>query len=306
METLSIGQEIAVTALQVASAYGAIANGGRLMTPRIFLRASRKDSTTVEGSPRPIRRVISAETARTLTNFLEGVVSHGTGKNASISGYRVAGKTGTAQQVKEGQPGYDPNRYIPSFVGFLPVERPELLCIVAIDSPKNIHWASLVAAPVFSNIIKRILSLRQASLRHSAPLVEEQPPPPPRADIHLVGLSREAATDALKRLGMTYQIAGEGDRVVGQHIDIEENNVSLFLASAPITNPDNRAEAKGSDALYMPDVRGAPVRQAVATVTQLGLQIKISGSGRVIAQSPEPGVPIKPGTICTVECKRES
>ena len=306
LETLSIGQEIAVTALQVASAYGAIANGGRLMTPRIFLRASRKDSTTVEGSPRPIRRVISAETARTLTSFLEGVVSHGTGKNASISGYRVAGKTGTAQQVKEGQPGYDPNRYIPSFVGFLPVERPELLCIVAIDSPKNIHWASLVAAPVFSNIIKRILSLRQASLRHSAPLVEEQPPPPPRADIHLVGLSREAATDALKRLGMTYQIAGEGNRVVGQHIDIEENNVSLFLASAPITNPDNRAEAKGSDSLYMPDVRGAPVRQAVATVTQLGLQIKISGSGRVIAQSPEPGVPIKPGTICTVECKRES
>lgn len=306
LETISIGQEIAVTALQVASAYSAIANGGRLMTPRIFLKASRKDSTTVEGSPRPIRRVISSETAHTLTSFLEGVVSHGTGKNARIPGYRVAGKTGTAQQVKEGKPGYDPNRYVPSFVGFLPVERPELLCLVAIDSPKKTHWASLVAAPVFKSIVQRILSLRQAPLRHSAPLLEEQPPPPPRTDIHLVGLSRKAATDALKRLGMTYQIAGEGDRVVGQHVDIEENNVSLFLAAAPIATPNHRAEDKGSDSLYMPDVRGAPVRQAVAQLTQLGFQIKISGSGRVVAQSPEPGVPIKPGTVCIVECKRES
>jgi len=177
---------------------------------------------------------------------------------------------------------------------------------VAIDSPKRIHWASLVAAPVFKRIVQRILSLRQTPLRHSAPLLDEQPPPPPRADIHLVGLSRKAATDALKRLGMTYQIAGEGDRVVGQHIDIEENNVSLFLASAPIAAPDRRTEAKGPESLYMPDLRGAPVRQAVAQLTQLGFQIKISGSGRVIAQSPEPGVPVKPGTVCTVECKRES
>lgn len=105
---------------------------------------------------------------------------------------------------------------------------------------------------------------------------------------------------------MTYQIVGEGDRVVGQHIDVEENNVSLFLGSAPIATPDYRTEAKGSDSLYMPDVRGAPVRQAVAQLTQMGFQIKISGSGRVIAQSPEPGVPVKPGTLCTVECKRES
>jgi len=80
----------------------------------------------------------------------------------------------------------------------------------------------------------------------------------------------------------------------------------LFLASAPITSPDHRTDDKGSDSLYMPDVRGAPVRQAVAQLTQLGFQIKISGSGRVIAQSPEPGVAVKPGTVCTVECKRES
>ena len=159
----------------------------------------------------------------------------------------------------------------------------------------------MVAAPVFSRIVQRILSLRQAPLRHSAPLVEEQPLPPARADIHLVGLSRKAATDALNRLGMTYHIAGEGDRVVGQHVDVAENSVSLFLSSAATGQRDRDAKS-----LYMPDVRGAPLRQAVAQLTQLGLQIKISGSGRVIAQVPDPGVPVKLGTVCEVECKRES
>ena len=121
LETIAIGQEIATTALQVAAAYSAIANGGRLMTPRIFVKASREGASTVkEGAPKAIRRVISPETARTLAGILEGVVARGTGKNARIPGYRVAGKTGTAQQVKEGQPGYDPDRYITSFVGFLP------------------------------------------------------------------------------------------------------------------------------------------------------------------------------------------
>ena len=302
LETICIGQEIAATALQVAAAYSAIANGGRLMTPRIFIQASREGTQTVkEGAAKTIRRVMSPQTARTLADILEGVVARGTGKTARIPGYRVAGKTGTAQQVKEGQPGYDPNRYITSFVGFLPVERPELLCLVAIDSPKDIHWASMVAAPVFSRIVQRILSLRQAPLRHSAPLVEEQPLPPARADIHLVGLSRKAATDALNRLGMTYHIAGEGDRVVGQHVDVAENSVSLFLSSAATGQRDRDAKS-----LYMPDVRGAPLRQAVAQLTQLGLQIKISGSGRVIAQVPDPGVPVKLGTVCEVECKRES
>jgi cell division protein FtsI (penicillin-binding protein 3) len=294
LETIAIGQELAATALQVASAYGAIANGGLLMTPRIFHRASQEDSTTVEGLSRPIRQVISPETARVLINLLEGVVIRGTGSNARVPGYRVAGKTGTAQQVKEGQPGYDPDRYVSSFIGFLPAERPELLCLVAVDRPSGIHWASRVAAPTFSRIVQRILGLRQTPLRHRAPLVDGYPPPPARVDIHLTGLPRETAIDALKRVGMTYQIAGEGDRVVAQHIDAEKNKALLFLSSSV------------ADSLRVPDVTGAPLRQAVVQLTQIGLRVKISGSGRVVEQSPKPGEHVEPGTVCRVECKRES
>ena len=142
--------------------------------------------------------------------------------------------------------------------------------------------------------MQRILSLRQTPLRHSAPLVDGYPPPPARANIYLVGLSHKTAVDALKRVGMTHQIAGKGNWVVAQHIDAEKNKVLLFLSSSP------------ADSLRVPDVTGAPIRQAVVQLTQIGLRVKISGSGRVVDQSPKPGAHVEPGTVCRVECKRES
>ena len=151
----------------------------------------------------------------------------------------------------------------------------------------------MVAAPVFSRIVQRILSLRQAPLRHSAPLVEEHTPPASRARIFTcVGLSRKAATDALKRLGMDLSHRGRGRRVVGQHVDVAENSgFPVFVVcdhSVGATRMQNR--------FTCPTCAGRACGQAVAQLTQLGLQIKISGSGRVTVQSPEPGVPVQMGT----------
>lgn len=294
LETLSIGQEIAATALQVASAYGAIANGGHLMTPTIFKKSTRGNITTLTNAPRPIRQVISPETAATVTSILEGVVTHGTGENAQVPGYRVAGKTGTAQQIKEGQVGYDPDRYVSSFVGFLPAERPELLCLVAIDKPKDIHFASQVAAPAFSRIMQRILSLRQTPLRHKARLAEVPDDTTKISNIHLVGLSSQTATNVLNRLGWTYKLAGNGSQVVKQHLNAAEHEALLFLE-----NPG------ANDApLRIPDLRGTSIRQAVSHLTALGLRVKIQGSGKVVSQTPAPGSQITPGALCKVECTR--
>jgi cell division protein FtsI (penicillin-binding protein 3) len=293
LETLSIGQEIAATALQVATAYGAIANGGHLMTPAIFKKATQGDSTTLENAPRLIRQVISPETAATLTSILEGVVSHGTGENAQVPGYRVAGKTGTAQQIKEGLPGYDPDRYISSFVGFLPAERPELLCLIAIDSPKDIHFASQVAAPTFSRIMQRILSLRQTPLRHKARLADRPSNTAQTTDIHLVGLSSQTAVDVLNRLGWTWKFAGNGTQVVGQHLNAAQHEALLFLET-------HHTE------LQIPDVRGTSIRQAVSHLTALGLRVQIEGNGTVVNQTPAPGSQVTPGALCKVECTRES
>jgi cell division protein FtsI (penicillin-binding protein 3) len=296
LETLSIGQEIAATALQVATAYGAIANGGHLMTPTIFKKTTRGEITTLENAPRPIRQVISPETAAELTAILEGVVTHGTGENAQVPGYRVAGKTGTAQQIKEGQAGYDPDRYISSFIGFLPAERPELLCLVAIDSPKDIHFASQVAAPAFSRIMQRILSLRQTPLRHKARLAESQKDTTSNSDIHLVGLSSQTATDVLKRLGWTWKFSGNGTKVIEQQLNMKQREAHLVLAN-PMT--DHKA-------LQIPDLLGTSVRQAISHLTALGLRVEIQGSGKVMRLTPAPGSQVIPGTLCKVACTRES
>lgn len=296
LETLSIGQEIAATALQVASAYGVIANGGYLMTPTIFKQSTQNDSVTLENAPRLIRQVLSPETAGTLTSILEGVVTQGTGENAQVPGYRVAGKTGTAQQVKEGQPGYDPDRYISSFVGFLPAERPELLCLVAIDSPKDIHWASQVAAPAFSRIMQRILSLRRTPLRHKARLAQQEVNRTDVANLTLVGLSKQTATDVLTRLGWAWKFAGNGTQVVEEHFDVGKREALLFLETP----------SEGDAPRQIPDLRGVSLRQAVSYLTGLGLRVEVTGSGKVVGQTPAPGAPVVPGALCKVECVRES
>jgi cell division protein FtsI (penicillin-binding protein 3) len=170
LETITIGQEVGVTALQVASAYGVIANRGLLVAPQIYRWAGSDDERVLDSRIDTVRRVISERTARTLNQFLEGVVTHGTGSNAAVPGYRVAGKTGTAQKAFEDKPGYDPDRYVSSFVGYLPAEDPELLCLIAVDGPVQTHLASHVAAPVFSRIMNRILSLHDTPARHKTAL----------------------------------------------------------------------------------------------------------------------------------------
>jgi cell division protein FtsI/penicillin-binding protein 2 len=296
LETLSIGQEIGTTALQMAAAYSAIANGGYLMTPTIFKKTMRNNETTLENAPRLIRQVISPETATTLTSILEDVVRQGTGENAQVPGYRVAGKTGTAQQIKEGHSGYDPDRYISSFIGFLPAERPELLCLIAVDSPKDTHWASQVAAPTFSRIMQRILSLRQTPLRHKARLADRPSKAAPSADLNLVGLSSLTAERVLNRLGWVCTFSGDGLQVATQHLNATQHKALLFLE-----NPK-----KDLTAVQIPDLRGTSIRQAVSHLTTLGLRVQIRGSGKVVNLTPSPGSQVIHGDLCTVEGIRES
>lgn len=184
LETIAIGQEVGVTALQVASAFGVIANRGLLIAPRIYRWASGQDGRFAETRVDTVRRVISQRAAKEVNRYLEGVVSNGTGSNAAISGYRVAGKTGTAQRAYDDRPGYDPDRYVSSFVGYLPAEDPELLCLVIVDGPQQTNLASQVAAPVFRKIVNRILSIHGTPARHKTAMVKlapKQPPEPTRA-----------------------------------------------------------------------------------------------------------------------------
>ncbi|HXV94950.1 MAG TPA: penicillin-binding protein 2 [Gaiellaceae bacterium] len=146
-----IGQGIAVTPLQMAAAYGAIANDGVWRQPHLVER--------VEGGGRPEpkrRRVISEETARQLTRMLRGVVEEGSGTTAQVPGYRVAGKTGTAAKP-EPTGGYSDSRYVASFVGFAPASRPRAVVLVTVDEPRGAIWGGVVAGPVFAEIARFVL-----------------------------------------------------------------------------------------------------------------------------------------------------
>lgn len=154
--TISFGQGIAVTPLQLVTAYGSIANGGRLMHPYIVAKRLGPDGREIVTKEREVRQVIKPETAAKVTGLLERVVSEGHGKRAAVPGYKVAGKTGTAQVV--GPDGkYEENQHIGSFGGFFPSNEPRFAMVVKLDRPKAVKFAESSAAPTFGEIAKWLL-----------------------------------------------------------------------------------------------------------------------------------------------------
>jgi membrane peptidoglycan carboxypeptidase len=234
LPTMSIGQEVSVTALQLVAAVGAIANGGTLMQPRVvkaFLDDAGRETRRVE--PRAVRQVISPETARTLTGILAKVVDGGTGRRAAIPGHDVAGKTGTAQKLDPATRRYSRAPGVLSFVGFAPAEDPRFAMLVMLDEPRNEKWGSEAAAPVFAAIGREILRYLEVPPRGTQPvqivtasstaepaLSRAAAPPPPVVPLDasgtmpdLRGRSLRHALAMLAPLRLTVEISGHGQVV---------------------------------------------------------------------------------------------
>lgn len=156
---IAMGQEIGVTTLQLASAYSAIANGGLLMRPFLVDRVQSPQGKTLRRfQPEIIRRVASRVAMAQLRDMLELAVEQGTGREARLPGYRLAGKTGTAQKFIDGK--YSDREFVATFAAMFPADRPRLVCVVAVDSPiYGTHFGGEAAAPIVRNTIKRILNL---------------------------------------------------------------------------------------------------------------------------------------------------
>ena len=158
LASMAIGQEIAVTPIQLVTAAAAIANGGWLMKPFLVSEIREASGKIVfQATPQIRRRPVSPETIQTLGHILEGVVAHGTGTRASVLGYRVAGKTGTAQKIDPETRSYSATRFVASFVGYVPADDPRLTILVVIDEPRTESWGGAVAAPVFRRVAERVL-----------------------------------------------------------------------------------------------------------------------------------------------------
>jgi cell division protein FtsI (penicillin-binding protein 3) len=158
LSSLAMGQEIAVTPIQMVTAMSVVANGGWLMTPHVVSSVlDGRGQSVLTKDPLPKRRPISGQTANRLSHILEAAVEIGTGKRARLVGYRAAGKTGTSQKIDPKTGAYSSTSVIASFAGFAPVEQPALAMLVVIDEPEIEKWGGVIAAPVFEKVANRVL-----------------------------------------------------------------------------------------------------------------------------------------------------
>lgn len=258
--SLAIGYEIAVTPLQMAMAYGALANGGWLMEPRLVKEIRGPEGAVLErrGSRR-IRRVIPASVSRKLTDILVDVVEDGTGTAAQLSSFRVAGKSGTSRAYGEG--GYERGSYFSSFVGFFPAEDPQLVVFVKLERPRGEYYGGATAGPVTRATLEAILAARRGPLDRSA-LAKIARPVPARAPQDPVRLASYRVHGA----------GGDGGRA-----------------------PSVRPEVEQTGRVPVPDVSGLPLRVAVRRLHTLGFRVRWEGSGRAVQVRPAPGARLARG-----------
>jgi cell division protein FtsI/penicillin-binding protein 2 len=296
LESLSIGYGLSVTTVQVASAYAAVANGGRLMRP--YVVDSVEDSQgrrRIVSQPEVIRRVMHEETSDILRGFLRKAVLEGTGDRAAVPGLEVAGKTGTARKVSDG--GYQAGAYISSFCGFLPADDPKLLLLVVIDEPAGGYYARDVAAPVFARTVRRLMSHPERPIDGFKPPVHHLVE---RADPLVPDLRRWPAGEAgraLTRRGLRVRYVGEGPTVITQEpapfVEAEEGVVVALHLGVLEAGPVG-AESP------MPDLRGLTLREAAIIAWEIGLELNADGSGMVIRQEPAPGRQVRVGTVVSL------
>jgi cell division protein FtsI/penicillin-binding protein 2 len=297
--TIAIGHEISVTAVQLAMAYAAVANGGLLMQPMLVREIRDPDGEAVRRfSPTAAHRVLSDGTTRLLRDMLTAVVDSGTARAAGVEGLRVAGKTGTAQKYDAAVRTYGQGMYLSSFAGFVPADDPCLLGVVVIDEPRGRqYYGGEVAAPVFGRIIEDVRRLPHGPLGSGIARVAERPPAPaPVVVPDLSLLLRGGAESRLAELGLRVHFGGSGPRVVAQEPAagqaVERGSSVTAWLSAP-----------GDSAARLPDLVGLPVREAVRRLTRLGVRVRIEGIGVVTRQSPAPNSVLPLGGECRLWCE---
>ena len=288
--TMSIGQSIAVTPIQLVTAAAAVANDGKLLRPQIVKEVKDKSGQLIRGfQPDVVRQVLDPSITQMVKDILESVVSQGSGRNAYIEGFKIAGKTGTAQKVGAG--GYLPDKYVASFVGFAPADNPQVAMLVVIDEPVGLYYGGQIAAPVFGAVMKDILQYlkinpqldtnSKAGTEQSHVLVPS-----------VINLRVPEAMKELEKAGLIPRIEESGDRIADQ-----------------IPKPGSRMPSGGGVLLYtmtprysagevtVPDLTGRTLREAADSLAEVGLAIKPVGTnGQAIKQDPLPGSKVVSGT----------
>lgn len=294
MAVSSFGQRFTISPLQLLTAYCAIANGGNLMKPILVKQISDSEGNIIEkNEPQVVRKVISKQTSDTLRDILAGVVSEGTGRNAYISGYKIAGKTGTSETTETDSEG----RYIASFICFAPADDPQVALIVILDHPQVYpHTGGALAAPVAGKLMEEILDYlgveREYTEKDKELMLQEMYVPEVR------NMKLSDAISKLKAYELNYTIEGENqadDAIVYEQTPKPNSSVPSGSTVILYTyKPEEEVK------VTMPNVLNKEIDEAAETLKKAGLNIKVEGMGQARRQEFEPGTELSKGQVVTV------
>lgn len=298
LATMSFGQGISVTPLQMINSVATIANDGKMLRPTLVKEIRDAQGNIIKKHEKEeIRTPISPQTAAKLIDLMESVVTSG-GKATQIEGYRLAGKSGTAQKASNGK--YAQGYYIGSYVGLAPVEDPQLVVLAIVDEPKQgSYYGGVVAGPIVRDIMS--YSLRYLGVNPDNTQTDKIYSKTTIPEIRNMKFSE--AKEKLNSVGLKYRLAAKeniGDDTVvmdcfpkpGEKLS-KGSEVIIYL------------EQKSSE-IKMPDLKGKTMEESDKILTGLGLNPTYIGSGKVISQAPKAGTKLKAGTVVSLELKEES
>ena len=292
----AFGQNFTVTPLTLIAAQAACINGGYLYTPYLVERITDSDgNVTYRHDDTPVRQVISEQTSATVRECLEYVVASGTGKNGQVAGYRIGGKTGTADKGQTGD-------VVVSFLCFAPADDPQVIMLITMDTPSRATGTYVsggnMVAPTASTVMAEILPYLGVEPSYSAEELLGMDTTVP----NVIGMSVEEAKAKLKDRALSYKIVGDGETITDQTpaggaIIPGKSSVILYVG-----------EEKSTDKCVVPHLIGKTPSEANTTATAAGLLIRFSGttgsessSVRVLSQSIDEGTEVEAGTVITVQ-----
>ena len=287
---IGFGQSVAVTPIQMIAAACAVVNGGRLMRPYLVKAILDSEGETVQAvNPTVVSTPISAKTSETMRTLLGGVVENGGGKNAKIEGWSVGGKTGTAQIYKDGK--IEANLHIGSFVGFAPVEDPQVAVLVIVDEAQvKPDYGGTTAAPFAAQILTEILPMLGVPRTGDAQRAQVTMP-------DVTGMNIKDAQGILRGLGIDSVCDGALDRVTGQLPPAGTKIHEGFCAMLYVTGQSAPAP---EDYTQVPNVLNMTMRNASRALKEAGLTMNSQGEGLAARQSPAAGQYVPAGETVTV------
>ena len=295
LASCSFGQSNTVTPIQMITAASAAINGGKLLTPHVVSKILDSDGNTVEEFGTQVRRqVISEETSKPMSEVLEQVVSANGGTNAYVKGYRIGGKSGTAQKLNK-----EEDVYIFSYFAFAPVDDPQVACLILVDeATSGAEYANTVVAPAVSALMSDLLPYLGIQPQYSEEDEKTQDISVPGG---LIGTDALTAQSKLLTKGLNCTIIGEGKEVVSMY---PKSGAKVAGESTVILYTDDRE----METATVPNVVGLTPAQANQQLTNAGLNIRITGgaaqnsNAKVTSQDTEAGASVPKGTVVTIEC----